>query len=90
MEFTSHSVSIQKWCALLSLSVNGEKTNSMKAEVTLNLSPAIWSDVSSTGHAEHDSRLTRWIPAALLLSSFTTQRHVIRLPYGGLLLGEVF
>lgn len=46
----------------------GEKTNSMNTKVTLNISPAIRSDVSSTGRAIHDSWLTKWIHAAPVLT----------------------
>ena len=47
---TAHDAVMQKQYFLLLSSVKSEKTNPMKAEVTLNLSSAIWSDVSSTWH----------------------------------------
>lgn len=72
MRWTAHSVVMWKQCVLLLLSsVNWEKKhNPTRAEFTLNLSPAIWSDVSSTGLAMHDFGLTWWIPAAPLLTLF--------------------
>lgn len=94
---TADDVVMQKRCALLLSSVIGEKTNPMRAEVTVNLSPAIRSDVSSTGLDMHDPRRTGWIPAAPLLTvtffwvrnRFCNPESCHRPPYGGLLLGEV-
>lgn len=72
---TVHSVVMLKCCALLLLSANWEKTNPMNAEVTLNICPAIWSDVSSTGLAIYDSRLTGWLHAAPLLTVGVINSH---------------